>query len=38
MHLYLVTLKAAAAGEKTVTIKVKDFAGNERPGVSDALT
>ncbi|MCY3722590.1 MAG: hypothetical protein OXG97_10250 [Candidatus Poribacteria bacterium] len=30
LHLYLVTFKAKA-GEKTVNIKVKDFAGMERP-------
>ena len=37
LYLYLVTLKTAAAGAKTVTIKVKDFAGMEKPSV-DALT
>ena len=33
LYLYLVTLKTAAAGAKTVTIKVKDFASMEKPAV-----
>ena len=35
LHLYLVTL-ATNPGEKTVTIKVKDFAGMERPAPGSA--
>ena len=31
IYLYLVTLNAAGTGEKTVTVKIKDFAGMERP-------
>ena len=33
VHLYLVTLTTKGPGEKTATIKVKNFAGNEKPTV-----
>ena len=37
LHLYLVTLTTKGPGEKTATIKVKDFAGNEMPTVGTQM-
>ena len=37
LHLYLVTLTTKGPGEKTATIKVKDFAGNEKPTVGSQM-
>ena len=37
LHLYLVTLTTKGPGEKTATIKVKDFAGNEMPTVGSQM-
>ena len=36
LHLYLVTLTTKGPGEKTATIKVKSFAGNEIPLAGEA--
>ena len=36
LHLYLVTLTTKGPGEKTATIKVKSFAGNEVPLATEA--
>ena len=36
LHLYLVTLTTKGPGEKTATIKVKSFAGNEVPQAGEA--
>ena len=37
LHLYLVTLTTKGPGEKTATIKVKNFAGNEKPTVGSQM-